>query len=127
MQLYCPHDPLELMAFHQAEREEVRAEMMSAPVDRLLQPLTEPQIIHKLIAQYLAHDGYIETARAFAAEVRQEHHNLAVGTTSTASSQDLEPEEDVDAIHRQSKCSCGRSTCRKRSNIPGKQRYVQPY
>lgn len=87
----------------QAEREEVRTDMMTSPVDQLSPPLTEPQIIHKLIAQYLAHDGYIETARAFAAEVRQEHHSLAVGTTGAGpSSQDLEPEEDVDAIHRQS-------------------------
>jgi hypothetical protein len=81
--------------------------MMAAPVGQLSPPLTEPQIIHKLIAQYLAHDGYIETARAFAAEVRQEHQSLAIGTTSAdSSSQDLEPEEDVDAIHRQSEELC---------------------
>ena len=76
--------------------------MMTAPVDQLSPPLSEPQLIHKLIAQYLAHDGYIETARAFAAEVRQEHQSLATGTSDSSNSQDLEPEEDVDAIHRQS-------------------------
>ena len=93
------------MEFWQLEREEVKLDVNAAPVDQLAPPLTEPQLIHKLIAQYLAHDGYIETARAFAAEVRREHLNLAVGTTSSAdgtSEQDLEPEEDVDAIHRQS-------------------------
>jgi hypothetical protein len=76
--------------------------MINTPVNELSPPLTEPQIIHKLIAQYLAHDGYIETARAFAAEVRQEHQSLAVGTSDAVNGQDLEPEEDVDAIHRQS-------------------------
>ncbi|KIW08834.1 uncharacterized protein PV09_00763 [Verruconis gallopava] len=85
----------------ETEREEVRAEMMAAPVDQLARPMSEPEFIHKLIAQYLAHDGYIETARAFAAEVRQEHLNLVAGRSDPVNIQDLEPQEDVDAIHRQ--------------------------
>jgi hypothetical protein len=67
-------------------------------------PLNETQLIHRLIAQYLAHDGYIDTARSFAAEVRQENHNLVRGISDAAAdSKDLEPEEDLDAIQRQSK------------------------
>jgi Ran-binding protein 9/10 len=73
-------------------------------VSSLCPPLNETQLIHRLIAQYLAHDGYIDTARAFAAEVRQENQNLVKGISATpADAKDLEPEEDVDAIQRQSK------------------------
>jgi hypothetical protein len=74
------------------------------PVTSLCPPLNETQLIHRLIAQYLAHDGYIDTARAFAAEVRKENVNLGHGITGLDEDiKDLEPEEDIDAIQRQSK------------------------
>jgi hypothetical protein len=77
-------------------------EINKTRVTSLCPPLNETQLIHRLIAQYLAHDGYIDTARAFAEEVRQENRNLAMGTGDAIDSKDLEPEEDHDAIHRQS-------------------------
>jgi hypothetical protein len=71
-------------------------------ITSLCPPLNETELIHRLIAQYLAHDGYIDTARAFAQEVRQENRNLVNGiSTDAADSRDLEPEEDLDAIQRQ--------------------------
>jgi hypothetical protein len=88
----------------QAERQEIHAEIMSTSVTQLSgdRHLTEPQLLHKLVAQYLAHDGYIETARAFAAEVRSEQHNLSHGIADSNSQQEVEEVvEDVDAIHRQ--------------------------
>lgn len=88
----------------QAERQEIHAEIMSTSVTQLSgdRQLTEPQLLHKLVAQYLAHDGYIETARAFAAEVRSEQHNLSHGIADAGSQQEVEDVvEDVDAIHRQ--------------------------
>lgn len=79
-------------------------EINKTSVDNLCPPLNETQLIHRLIAQYLAHDGYVETARSFAMEVRQENQNLVHGIgTATSSARDLEPEEDPDAVHRQSK------------------------
>jgi hypothetical protein len=77
-------------------------EISKTSVGGLCPPLNETELIHRLIAQYLAHDGYIETARAFAQEVRQENRNLVNGiSTDAADSRDLEPEEDLDAIQRQ--------------------------
>jgi Ran-binding protein 9/10 len=64
---------------------------------------TETEIIHGLIAQYLAHDGYVDTARAFAQEVRAEQQALSNGKMDPAA--DREPEEDVNAINRQ-RMSC---------------------
>ncbi|KAJ4292621.1 hypothetical protein N0V90_009284 [Kalmusia sp. IMI 367209] len=61
--------------------------------------VNETVFIHSLIGQYLAHDGYVETARAFAEEVLDEVKALAVD--DKADIPYLETEEDVDAINRQ--------------------------
>lgn len=63
----------------------------------------ETRIIQSLIGQYLAHDGYVETARAFAGEVMEEVQSLAVG--GEANVPYLQTEEDIDAINRQRKSS----------------------
>lgn len=55
---------------------------------------------HELIAQFLAHDGYVETARAFAEEVRQETKALQSGRDMPLEA--YEVEDDIDAINRQS-------------------------
>jgi hypothetical protein len=86
------------------EKNAVMDEINKTSVASLSPPLNETQLIHRLIAQYLAHDGYIETARAFAQEVGQENRNLVNGiSTDATDARDLEPEEDLDAIQRQSK------------------------
>lgn len=83
------------------ERKKIQKELQSAKVDQLYPPLNEAQLIQRLVAQYLAHDGYVETARAFAAEVRSEGTMLAKGNSEGV--RDLEPEEDIHAVQRQSK------------------------
>lgn len=88
----------------QREQWTIQREISHSSVASLKPGADETSLIHELIAQYLAHDGYVETARAFAAEVREESHALATGGTSTA--KDLEPEEDVDAMNRQSRWNC---------------------
>src|SRR6266536_4981689 len=75
-------------------------EINQTDVSILSPPLNERQLIHRLIAQYLAHDGYVDTAKAFANEVRAENKALTGG--NTADMKDLEPEEDHDAANRQS-------------------------
>lgn len=87
--------------FLQQEKETIQAEINRASVESLRPPLDEANLIHELIAQYLAHDGYVETARAFAQEVRAEAKALANG--SETATKDLSPEEDIDAINRQRK------------------------
>jgi hypothetical protein len=85
----------------QLEKETIQAEISRTSAASLHPPLDETGLIHELIAQYLAHDGYVETARAFADEVRVEAKALANGDETGL--KDLNPEEDVDAINRQSK------------------------
>lgn len=65
----------------------------------------ETQFIHTLVGQYLAHDGYVETARAFAEEVIEEVK--AVLNDENAEIPYQETVEDLDAINRQSESSLG--------------------
>lgn len=60
----------------------------------------ETEFIHQLIGQYLAHDGYVETARAFGDEVREEARALA--NDEEAGGTYPEAMEDLDALNRQS-------------------------
>jgi hypothetical protein len=60
----------------------------------------ETEFIHQLIGQYLAHDGYVETARAFADEAIEEARALA--SDEDADIPYSEPVEDLDALNRQS-------------------------
>lgn len=59
----------------------------------------EDALLHELVAQFLAHDGYIETARAFAEEVAAE---TAALNGHGDPLKKYEVEEDLEAINRQS-------------------------
>ncbi|KAF1914301.1 CTLH/CRA C-terminal to lish motif domain-containing protein [Ampelomyces quisqualis] len=59
----------------------------------------ETELIHQLIGQYLAHDGYVETARAFADETIEEARALA--NDEDADIPYGEAVEDLDALNRQ--------------------------
>ena len=56
-------------------------------------------MIKELVAQLLAHDGYVETAKAFANETRSESKALTM--TPTKQSDSIGIEEDLDAVNRQ--------------------------
>ena len=51
------------------------------------------------MAQFLAHDGYVETAKAFRGEVQFEAN--ALRTTPATSPDTIAVEEDADAVNRQ--------------------------
>ena len=71
-------------------------------VRRIHASLNKEQLAKALVAQYLSHDGYSETAKAFAREVRSENEQLS-GTTHSPLDPYLAAGEDQDAAHRQSK------------------------
>lgn len=68
---------------------------------RLHPPLDETALIQELVAQFLAHDGYVETARAFSGELESESRALQNGQNSRR--KDFGAEEDLDAVNRQRK------------------------
>jgi hypothetical protein len=63
-------------------------------------PEGEDALIHQLIGQYLAHDGYVETARAFSDEIVDEARALA--NDEDAHIPYRTALEDMDALNRQS-------------------------
>jgi hypothetical protein len=61
---------------------------------------SEDELIHQLVGQYLAHDGYVETARAFSDEIVDEARALA--NDDDADIPYRTAVEDMDALNRQS-------------------------
>lgn len=71
-------------------------------VSNLHPTLNRDELCKALVAQYLSHDGYVETARAFAREVRAEATVLR-GSHESKLEGYLSVEEDHDAMNRQRK------------------------
>ena len=71
-------------------------------VSNLHPTLNRDELCKALVAQYLSHDGYVETARAFAREVRAEATVLR-GPHESKLEGYLSVEEDHDAMNRQRK------------------------
>jgi len=63
--------------------------------------IDETDFIQSFVRQYLTHDGYVDTARAFREEVIGEARALAADGGTEPSY--VESEEDLDAMNRQSK------------------------
>ncbi|KAF7713869.1 Uncharacterized protein PECH_000796 [Penicillium ucsense] len=80
------------------ERTQIRAQINATSADSLQPPLNESALMQELVAQFLAHDGYVETARAFAEEVATETAALQNGQPNPLKK--YEVEEDREAINR---------------------------
>jgi hypothetical protein len=78
----------------------IQAEINATSTDTLQPPLNESALLQELVAQFLAHDGYVETARAFAEEVATETTALQNGQREPLKK--YEVEEDREAINRNS-------------------------
>ena len=77
-------------------------DIRKANVANLRPPLSQTQLIQKLIGQYLYHEGYVESAVAFSAEVREE--NAALQGQEDAD-EDMQT-EDTDAAVRNGRLTC---------------------
>jgi Ran-binding protein 9/10 len=84
------------------QRLSVEKEIDATPISalRLNPPLDESTLVQELVAHFLGHDGYVETAKAFAGEVRANSRPLQGDDGSAL--KDFEVDEDYDAINRQS-------------------------
>lgn len=83
----------------QKEKYELEQQINLMSTANLHPPLDETSLVQELVAQYLAHEGYVEAAEAFAQETRLESSTLKVKGDDHAT----EPvvREDPDVIHRQ--------------------------
>lgn len=80
------------------ERRHVRRQLNQADVKQLHPPDDENALIQKLVGQYLAHEGYVETSKAFAADVRNRATSLAKPGSEPPS---LGGEDDLHTMNRQ--------------------------
>lgn len=68
----------------------------------MLEPgLSETDLIQTLVLQFLQHDGYVDTARAFAEEAQAQKLAMNLGPENTASP--VNTQDDKDAAKRQGK------------------------
>lgn len=81
------------------EKLSIGNEINATDVSKLHPNLDENALLKELVAQFLAHDGYVETAKAFAEEVQAEVGTLKSGSTDYFDNFDVE--EDIDAVNRQ--------------------------
>ena len=80
------------------ERRHIRNQINQADVSTLHPPDDENTLIQKLVSQYLAHEGYVETSKAFAADVRVRAEAFAATGSEFPS---LGGEDDVQTMNRQ--------------------------
>lgn len=78
----------------------IQTDISKSKVTSLQPPMDESTLLQELIANYLAHDGYVETAKAFSQEVKAEKR--ALHTAQDTAMEDVEVDEDVEAVNRQS-------------------------
>lgn len=81
------------------ERKQIRQQIEMTSTVKLAPPLSETDLIQSLVLQFLTHDGYVETARAFAEEVHSEKKALSLDPNAIIDGVDVK--EDEDAGHRQ--------------------------
>ncbi|KAK4539730.1 hypothetical protein LTR36_010383 [Oleoguttula mirabilis] len=80
------------------ERKIVMTTINKADVSVLHPPDDENALIHKLIGQYLAHEGYVETAKAFSRDVHDQQQSLS---SQPESFHLPDSDDDIHAINRQ--------------------------
>lgn len=81
------------------EKAKAMREIHSTDFSKLHSGQEEGALLKELIAQFLVHDGYVETAKAFATELESEA--TALGKTITARIDKTTVEDDLDASNRQ--------------------------
>ncbi|KAL8808192.1 MAG: hypothetical protein Q9182_000256 [Xanthomendoza sp. 2 TL-2023] len=81
------------------EREAINESITSTSISNLFSQGDESSLLKELVAQFLAHDGFVETAKAFGDETRAESRALEIDPD--VSHPDSSIEEDLDAANRQ--------------------------
>ncbi|EEQ33175.1 SPRY domain containing protein [Microsporum canis CBS 113480] len=94
---FTVNDTIGMMA---NEKYDVQRSIQMTELSTLHPTLDETEFMQKLVAQFLAHDGYVETAKVFAKEVQYEKRALQ-NSKDVPSLKGLELEDDIDAVNRQ--------------------------
>lgn len=85
------------------QRGKLVQQIMNTDTSRLEPGMTETDLIHTLVMQFLQHDGYVETARAFAEDLKVQ--NDALSSNPTRKPAGINIHDDEDANNRQRECT----------------------
>ncbi|KAI0144085.1 SPRY domain-containing protein [Hypoxylon sp. NC0597] len=82
------------------EQAKIKAAINRSSIEKLVSPpMGETELIQQLVLQFLQHDGYVETARAFAEEIHAEKQALQIDQRTPVPGINIR--DDEDAHHRQ--------------------------
>ena len=82
------------------KKQDILEQVDATDISALQPTLDRDNLTKALVAQYLSHDGYVETAQAFAEEIRRENTALK-GSPQSLIDGFLAVDEDRDAANRQ--------------------------
>lgn len=92
----------------QEQCEKIQRDIEAADTSKLEPGLCETDFIQALVMQFLQHDGYVETARAFAEDLRLQNEALSSNTGPKVSSINIRDDEDANNRQRKWQSSgCG--------------------
>ncbi|KAI1500799.1 SPRY domain-containing protein [Biscogniauxia marginata] len=78
------------------EQEIIRNAIAKTSIERLVSPpMDETELIQQLVLQFLQHDGYVETARAFAEEIQAEKQSLRIDSGVPVTGINIKDDEDA--------------------------------
>ncbi|KAG5982735.1 hypothetical protein E4U55_001453 [Claviceps digitariae] len=82
------------------QKKKIIAEIQKTDISRLEPGLGETDLIQALVLQFLQHDGYVETARAFAEDIRQQKEALNLDPNVTVDGINIKDDEDANNRQR---------------------------
>ncbi|KAB5554491.1 CTLH/CRA C-terminal to lish motif domain-containing protein [Coniochaeta sp. 2T2.1] len=77
------------------EKQKIWEKIRQADTSNLVPDLSETELIQQLVLQHLQHDGYVETARAFAEEIVQEKERLHLDDSEPVPQINVKDDEDA--------------------------------
>ncbi|KXJ87623.1 SPRY domain-containing protein [Microdochium bolleyi] len=96
------HTPFvfDIDAMMMKEQQAMRDSISQTSIDRLIPGMDETELIQQLVLQFLQHDGYVETARAFANEIQNEKQALNLSSNKIADGATIKDDEDANRRQR---------------------------
>ncbi|KAM0420815.1 hypothetical protein ACHAPT_011345 [Fusarium lateritium] len=82
------------------EREKVQKDIQSTDTSSLVQGMSETDVIQALVLQFLQHDGYVETARAFAEDMKVQKEALSLDPGIKVDGVNIRDDEDANNRQR---------------------------
>lgn len=88
------------MELYQEQRESILRDIQRTDTSHLEPGMNETDLIQTLVLQFLQHDGYVETARAFAEDMKLQKEALNLNPNVTVDGVNIKDDEDANNRQR---------------------------